>query len=81
MNEEFNSGTKLLRELQEQLFIYNLEKLAKETKIPQSWLKKFRNGEIKNPKIQRVVYLWEFVNKRRLVEATCKEMELKEHRE
>lgn len=31
-----------------------LETLMRKTKLPQSWLRKFRQGEIKCPSVQRV---------------------------
>jgi len=41
----------------------NLPKLFIETKIPFYWLKKFARGEIPNPSVNRVEYLFEYLTK------------------
>jgi len=40
--------------------------LCLETKIPFYWLKKFRDGGFKNPSVNRVQFLYEFLTQSKL---------------
>ena len=44
-----------------------LNMLAQATNIPFYWLKKFSAGEIPNPAVNRVQYLFEFLSKSKLL--------------
>lgn len=44
-----------------------LHMIAQATNIPFFWLKKFSAGEIPNPSVNRVQYLYEFLNKSELI--------------
>jgi len=43
-----------------------LPEIYKETNLPYYWLKKFRSGEIKEPSVNRVQRLYEFLAGRKL---------------
>lgn len=43
-----------------------LHEIYKETHLPYYWLKKFRSGEIRNPSVNRVQPLYEFLANKRL---------------
>jgi len=43
-----------------------LPEIYKETNLPYYWLKKFRSGEIKEPSVNRVQRLYEFLAGREL---------------
>jgi len=43
-----------------------LPEIYKETQLPYYWLKKFRSGEIKDPSVNRVQRLYEYLAGRKL---------------
>lgn len=45
----------------------NLSDLCADTRIPYTWLQKFRNHEFKNPSVNRVQYLYELLAGRKIV--------------
>jgi len=45
----------------------SLPQVTRETKIPLSWLKKFIANDFKNPSVNRVQYLYEFLSGKNLI--------------
>lgn len=45
----------------------NLSELCADTRVPYTWLQKFRNGDYRNPSVNRVQYLFEFLSGKKLV--------------
>jgi len=60
--EPYDQPGLLMRRTVELLRERNLLKVYEDTKIPFYWLRKFSSGETKNPSVNRVQYLYEFLS-------------------
>ncbi len=72
-------GKMILKEFDQPLSLYTktrelikedrltLEMLAQATGVPFYWLKKFSAGEIPNPAVNRIQYLYEFLSKSKIL--------------
>lgn len=60
--EPFDQPGKLMQHTAALLRERNILRVYEETKIPYYWLRKFSSGETKNPSVNRVQYLYEFLS-------------------
>ena len=65
--ESFDQPCDLMIRTAELLKERNLFDVFTDTKIPYFWLAKFNIGEFKNPSVNRVVYLYEYLTKSKIV--------------
>lgn len=65
--ESFDQPCDLMTKTCELLKDRNLFDVYSDTKIPYFWLAKFNIGEFKNPSVNRVVYLYEYLTQSKII--------------